>query len=45
MVYENKKVLGKNKRDGTLTYLGYALSSILDTIDTNHCIDAIDENV
>lgn len=48
--FGNKKetissVLGKNKRDNTLTYSGYVLVYILDTIDTNHCIDAIDDSV
>jgi hypothetical protein len=38
-------VLGKNKRDGTLTGLGTSLANILDFIDENHCIKSIDNNV
>jgi hypothetical protein len=38
-------VLGKNKRDGTLTTLGKGLCSILDFIDENHCIKSIDNIV
>ncbi|WP_312208272.1 hypothetical protein [Empedobacter sp.] len=38
-------VLGKNKRDDTLTIAGNILTKILDTIDKNHCINSINENV
>jgi hypothetical protein len=38
-------VLGKNKRDGTLTKIGMILCDILDFFDKNHCIKSIDENV
>ena len=36
-------VLGKNKRDGTLTFLGIFIDKILETIDPNHSEDAIDK--
>jgi len=36
-------VLGKNKRDGTLTKTGIALSWILDKLDKNHVIKSIDQ--
>lgn len=35
-------VLGKNKKQGTLTKFGRALDFILDMLDPNHSIDAID---
>lgn len=35
-------VLGKNKRDGTLTKIGKLVAWILDKIDKNHCIKSID---
>lgn len=35
-------VLGKNKRDNTLTRLGKLIALILDTIDKNHCAKSID---
>lgn len=35
-------VLGKNKRDGTLTRTGKAVAFILDKIDQNHCLKSID---
>lgn len=38
-------VLGKNKRDGTLTRTGKAVAFVLDTIDTNHCLKSIDSKV
>jgi 8-oxo-dGTP diphosphatase len=38
-------VLGKNKRDGTLTRTGKAVAFILDKIDTNHCLKSIDIKV
>ncbi len=38
-------VLGKNQRDKTLTITGKILTKILDTIDENHCINSINENV
>lgn len=38
-------VIGKNKRDGTLTKTGRVLDKILDKIDRNHSIRSIDENV
>lgn len=34
-------VLGKNQRDNTLRRLGKLLVSILDTLETNHCLIAI----
>jgi len=36
-------VLGKNQRDGTLTFLGRVLCFILDTIDKNHCKNSIND--
>lgn len=36
-------VLGKNKRDGTLTKTGKILSWILDKLDKNHVIKSIDQ--
>ena len=36
-------VLGKNKRDGTLTFLGIFVDKVLDAIDPNHSEDSIDE--
>lgn len=38
-------VLGKNQRDGTLTYTGKGVAFILDKIDTNHCLKSIDSLV
>ena len=38
-------VLGKNQRDKTLTISGKILTKILDTIDKNHCVNSINENV
>ncbi|MBA4318500.1 MAG: hypothetical protein C0412_08875 [Flavobacterium sp.] len=38
-------VLGKNKRDGTLTRTGKGVAFILDKIDTNHCLKSIDSLV
>lgn len=36
-------VLGKNKRDRTLTFLGIFFDKILEAIDPNHSEDSIDE--
>lgn len=36
-------VIGKNKRDKTLTFLGIFADKVLDMLDENHSIDAIDE--
>lgn len=36
-------VLGKNKRDNTLKFLGKILDYILDKLDKNHSIKSIDE--
>ena len=36
-------VLGKNKRDGTLTKTGKILAAILDKLDKNHTIKSIDQ--
>jgi len=38
-------VLGKNKRDNTLTGLGLFVSNILDAIDENHVLKSIDNKV
>lgn len=38
-------VLGKNKRDGTLTARGHRLANKLDRIDLNHSIKSIDDIV
>ncbi len=35
-------VIGKNKVAGTLTWLGTAVDILLDSLDPNHSIDAID---
>jgi hypothetical protein len=37
-------VLGKNKRTNTLTLFGIALDMLLELIDKNHNIDAIEED-
>lgn len=37
-------VIGKNKRTNTLTSLGRLLDSLLEIIDKNHSIDAIEED-
>jgi len=37
-------VIGKNKRTNTLTVAGRLLDRLLDTIDKNHSIDAIEED-
>ena len=37
-------VLGKNKRDNTLTKLGTILSNVLDFLDHNHSIKSIEED-
>lgn len=37
-------VLGKNKRTNTLTLFGIALDALLELIDKNHNIDAIEED-
>lgn len=36
-------VLGKNKRDKTLTTIGLLICFILDSLDENHCIKSIDK--
>jgi hypothetical protein len=36
-------VLGKNKRDGTLTKSGQILSNVLDFLDHNHVIKSIEK--
>lgn len=38
-------VLGKNKRDNTLTKAGVCLVWLLDTLDENHCINSIDDEI
>jgi 8-oxo-dGTP diphosphatase len=38
-------VLGKNKRDNTLSSLGIFISFILDTIDENHVLKSIDNKI
>ena len=38
-------VLGKNKRDNTLTGLGESVAFILDKIDPNHCLKSIDNKI
>lgn len=38
-------VLGKNKRENTLSCIGKALAFTLDTLDENHCINSIDDNI
>jgi hypothetical protein len=37
-------VIGKNKRKNTLTITGRLLDTLLDAIDKNHSIDAIEED-
>jgi hypothetical protein len=37
-------VLGKNKKDGTLTKTGAILSNVLDFLDTNHSIKSIEHD-
>ena len=37
-------VLGKNKRDETLSTLGGILADTLDFIDENHCLKSIEED-
>jgi hypothetical protein len=37
-------VLGKNKREGTLTKIGQILSNVLDFLDHNHSIKSIEED-
>jgi hypothetical protein len=37
-------VIGKNKRKNTLTVTGRLLDALLDAIDKNHSIDAIEED-
>lgn len=36
-------VIGKNKREGTLTLLGKFIDGVLNVIDPNHSIKAIDD--
>ena len=38
-------VLGKNKRNKTLTKTGKFLVWILDTLDKDHCLKSINENI
>jgi len=38
-------VLGKNKRDKTLTILGISIANILDFIEKDHCIKSIDDMI
>lgn len=38
-------VLGKNERDGKLTFLGKGLAGLLNVIDTDHCKNSIRENI
>jgi uncharacterized membrane protein YcfT len=37
-------VIGKNKVAGTLTWLGRVVDIVLDSLDPNHSIDAIDNS-
>jgi 8-oxo-dGTP diphosphatase len=37
-------VIGKNKQANTLTFAGRLLDALLDAIDKNHSIDAIEED-
>ncbi len=37
-------VLGKNKKTNTLTFFGIALDALLELIDKNHNIEAIEED-
>lgn len=37
--------LGKNQRDGTLSWFGVFVCSVLDKIDKEHCKKSINENV
>ena len=37
--------LGKNQRDGTLSWFGKAICFILDKLDKDHCKKSINENV
>ncbi len=36
-------MIGKNKKDGTLSLVGRVIDGILELLDPNHSIDAIDE--
>jgi len=38
-------VLGKNKRDNTLTWLGLFVANVLDALDKNHVLKSIDETI
>ena len=37
--------LGKNQRDGTLSWFGKFIAFVLDKIDKDHCKKSINENV
>lgn len=37
--------LGKNQRDGTLSWFGKGICFILDKLDKNHCKKSINENI
>ena len=37
-------VIGKNYRDNTLTWVGSIFRWLLDTIDTNHSLNSIEED-
>lgn len=38
-------VLGKNKRNNTLSKIGIIICTILDFLDKNHCIKSINNNI
>ncbi|WP_064198656.1 MULTISPECIES: hypothetical protein [Emticicia] len=38
-------VLGKNKRDNTLTRFGIGIANLLDSIDENHVLNSIDYHI
>lgn len=38
-------VLGKNKRDNTLKYLGKFIDKVLHKLDNNHSLNSIDETI
>ncbi|MEK6884307.1 MAG: hypothetical protein AABY22_32045 [Nanoarchaeota archaeon] len=39
------KIIGKNKRDNTLTFYGKLLDVILEKIDGGHSLNSIDEKI
>jgi len=43
--FTTSATLGMNYREGTLKWLGRAFVWVLDRVDPNHCLNALDEEL